>query len=218
MTYFHGLDLGQASDFTAHAILRSRIQTSEAPLRRALDGKMVHRLVHAERYRGVPYPDVVRRVRGRVDEIGLQDHEHGLLPQEQVLVVDRTGVGAPVLDLIRESGLGVEDIVGIQITGGSVRTYGAGFIGVPKRDLVSTVARVAQEGRLLISSRLAAAKVLQAELRAFTVKITAAGNDTFEAARERDHDDLVLAVALALYVGEMVAGSVRGGVVEVNWR
>jgi hypothetical protein len=31
--------------------------------------------------------------------------------------------------------------------------------------------------------------------------VTAAANETFEAWRERDHDDLVLALALALYVG-----------------
>jgi hypothetical protein len=43
--------------------------------------------------------------------------------------------------------------------------------------------------------------VLAQELSLFRVKITLAANETFEAWRERDHDDLVLALALALYVG-----------------
>jgi hypothetical protein len=45
------------------------------------------------------------------------------------------------------------------------------------------------------------ASALAEELAAFRVKITLAGNETFEAWRERDHDDLVLAVAMALYLG-----------------
>jgi len=34
------------------------------------------------------------------------------------------------------------------------------------------------------------------------VKVTTAGNETFEAWRERDHDDLVLAVGIAAWVAE----------------
>jgi hypothetical protein len=33
------------------------------------------------------------------------------------------------------------------------------------------------------------------------IGVTAAGNETFEAWRDHDHDDLVLAVALPLYAG-----------------
>jgi hypothetical protein len=40
------------------------------------------------------------------------------------------------------------------------------------------------------------------ELESFRVKITASAHETFEAWRERDHDDLVLAVALAAWVGQ----------------
>jgi hypothetical protein len=42
------------------------------------------------------------------------------------------------------------------------------------------------------------------ELLAFRAKVTASANETFEAWRERDHDDLVLAVATAAWVGEHV--------------
>jgi hypothetical protein len=38
---------------------------------------------------------------------------------------------------------------------------------------------------------------------AFRAKVTLAGNETFEAWREHDHDDLVLEVALALYAGNV---------------
>lgn len=41
------------------------------------------------------------------------------------------------------------------------------------------------------------------ELGLFRVKVTLSANETFETWRERDHDDLVLALALALYVGSI---------------
>jgi hypothetical protein len=49
---------------------------------------------------------------------------------------------------------------------------------------------------------VAHAETLEMELQNFRVKITAAANETFEAWRERDHDDLVLALALAAWHAE----------------
>ena len=46
------------------------------------------------------------------------------------------------------------------------------------------------------------AQVLVRELQTFTVQITDAGNETFGAENGRAHDDLVLAVSLALWVAE----------------
>ena len=46
---------------------------------------------------------------------------------------------------------------------------------------------------------MAEADALVAELNDFRVKITAAANETFAAADERRHDDLVLSVALACW-------------------
>jgi hypothetical protein len=55
--------------------------------------------------------------------------------------------------------------------------------------------------QVAIAEGLPLTAVLAEELAAFRVKVTPAGNETFEAWRERDHDDLVLAVALALSAG-----------------
>ena len=46
------------------------------------------------------------------------------------------------------------------------------------------------------------APVLSRELTTFKVRVTPAGNEVFGAWRERDHDDLVLAVALCVWYGE----------------
>ncbi len=44
--------------------------------------------------------------------------------------------------------------------------------------------------------------MLVEELQNFKLKITTAGNDTYEAWRESDHDDLVLAAAMAAWLCE----------------
>jgi hypothetical protein len=61
-------------------------------------------------------------------------------------------------------------------------------------------------GRLHVSPALAEAKTLVRELGSFSVKLTPAGNESFEAWREADKDDLVLAVALASWCAETLCG------------
>jgi len=62
---------------------------------------------HLERVRGLPYPVIV----GKVAEI----MRSPALKDQAALVVDQTGVGAPVVDLFNQAGL---DPVGVLIHGG----------------------------------------------------------------------------------------------------
>ena len=90
----------------------------------------------------------------------------------------------------------------ITITAGhGVQPDGAGW-HVPKKDLVSVLQVLLQARRLQVARSLPMSSVLLKELENFRVKITPAANETFEAWRERDHDDMVLSVALAAWVGE----------------
>jgi hypothetical protein len=73
---------------------------------------------------------------------------------------------------------------------------------VPKKELVSVLQVLLQSKRLQVARALPMAAVLVKELECFRVKFTPSANETFEAWRERDHDDLVLAAALAAWVGE----------------
>src|SRR5262249_19043086 len=70
---------------------------------------------------------------------------------------------------------------------------------VPKKELVSTL-QVLLQGRRLKVAAVPERDVLLKELLNFKVKVTVGAAETFEAWRERDHDDLVLAVALACWV------------------
>jgi hypothetical protein len=122
-----------------------------------------------------------------------------------VLVIDQTGVGRPVVDLLAD---GLRDRVTciyfpVTITAGHEATVGeGGGLRVPKKELVAAVQVLLQSRRLHVARTLPDAPVLVRELENFRVKVTASAHETFEAWRERDHDDLVLAVALAAWVGE----------------
>jgi hypothetical protein len=69
---------------------------------------------------------------------------------------------------------------------------------VPKLTLVSRLQALLHEGRLKIHKELPEAETLVRELQDFRVEFTAAGHLTFNA-RSGKHDDLVLALAIAVW-------------------
>jgi hypothetical protein len=201
-TLFIGLDLGQARDFSALAIIeRSSTATTtdisgEKPNRAntkdEVDG--LH-CIHLQRWQlRTSYPaivaDVVRMING-LDPLLSPDYK-------PILAIDATGVGAPVVDLFKREKINAE-LVPIQIVAGANVSEENGMIRVPKRDLVSVVQVGLQNRKLKIASGLDLAETLSRELQNFTVKITDAANDVYGAWREGTHDDLVLAVALAVW-------------------
>ncbi|HEY7309269.1 MAG TPA: hypothetical protein VH643_07940 [Gemmataceae bacterium] len=68
--------------------------------------------------------------------------------------------------------------------------------------LISKLQVLLQARRLQVARTLPEAAVLVKELENFRVKITAARPETFASWREGQHDDLVLAAALAAWLGE----------------
>jgi hypothetical protein len=133
---------------------------------------------------GTPYPGIVAHV-GRL---------LGKLPDPE-LVIDYTGVGQPVFDLFTYAGISP---TGVVITGGAVETgYGA-ICSVPKLTLVSRLQALLHQGQLKIQKDLYEAETLVRELQDFRVDFTAAGHMTFNA-RAGKHDDLVLALAIAIW-------------------
>ncbi len=194
--YTVGLDLGQTKDYTALVILERHGEAEQA----------VFHARHLERFPlGTSYPAIVASVAGMLKQPPLSSGT----PR---LAVDETGVGAPVVDLFRQARLNAM-LHPIHITGGATVNYDRGVEYVPKRDLVSVVQVALQTDKLKIAADLPEAATLVRELEGFQVKITEAANDTYGAWREGAHDDLVLAVALALYVGKK-----RGELVETpSW-
>lgn len=185
MNFYAGLDLGQAQDYTALAIVE---KTQDA---------MEYHVRHLERFPlGTTYTDQVQRV------IGIMQRIPGT-----TLIIDQTGVGRAVYDLFKKSGLSP---IGVSIHGGDRATHDGGVWKVPKRDLVAALTVAFQNGELKIASSLPEASTLIKELQNFRVKIDPkTAHDSYEAWREGDHDDLVLAVALAVWYARRDAGGRR---------
>jgi hypothetical protein len=201
-TLFIGLDLGQAQDFSALAIIESvRIVTTkkasdeEVNCDNTKDVLTELNCVHLQRWQlRTSYPsivaDTVRMING-LDPSRIPD-------RKPVLAVDATGVGAPVVDLFRRERINAE-LVPIQIVAGANVSEENGMFRVPKRDLVSVVQVGLQNRMLKIAESLDLAETLSRELQNFTVKITDSANDVYGAWREGTHDDILLAVALAVW-------------------
>ena len=213
-----GIDLGQQRDPTALTVIERGYVPSGAlynahywykgrELYSAREPvKLEYHVRHLERPSlGTSYVDVVERILELLKSLG---------GEEIVIAVDTTGVGRPVADMLKarlNEWLGSEaekstslNAAWITITGGdSVTKVEGGGLRVPKRDLASAPLVLMQNRQLKIAESLQLASVLKGELLNFKVKFNiATGHDSYEAWREGDHDDLVLAVAMACWVGE----------------
>lgn len=180
--FYIGLDLGQASDYTALNIMEQ------------LNGKAgnIYHVRRLERIRGAPYPDIAQKVKVIMDSPALAGHTD--------LVVDQTGVGAPVVDLLRQAGL---KPIAVSIHGGANTTSEGSVWKVPKRDLVGTLQVLLQSSRFKVSDRLKLGPTLRAEMLNFKVKIDpVTAHDSYSAWRDNEHDDLVLSAALAAWWAE----------------
>lgn len=184
-----GLDLGQSSDPTAMAVLETDWRGWDFQIR------------HLERFElNRPWPEYIDRV---------WDYMHHPSLRGATLVIDHTGVGRVVMDMFRAKGLNPR---GITITAGDKWSHsrnGTEF-RVPKRDVAMAGLALLQGKRMRISRAIAEAGVLIHEMLNFRIKITASGNDTYEAWRAGDHDDLVLAVCCAAWY------AINGRAVQVN--
>ena len=175
--YFVGLDLGQTSDYTAMAV----VEKTEA-------GLSVSSL---ERVNGRPYPNIVSRVADYLSRPPLAD--------QYLLVVDATGVGRGVVDMIRSAGISP---IALTITGAARVTGSKRAPRVPKVDLIEGLLLAFQSGTIKIAAELEHAPTLSRELTELRRKISANGHVSFGVWREGEHDDLILALAMAVWTAE----------------
>ena len=227
--YYLGLDLGQARDYSALAIIEQQIYVGEAwanevlyqqdyekglsagwvspaaitPYQAGVALRLSERygrpaevplaVRHLERFElGTKYTEVVNGVASLVRSKPLR-HMPG------VLLIDKTGVGAAVLDSFTHARLGA---VAITLHGGSSVTSDPQTAGlrVPKRDLITVTQVLLQNGHLRVAAGLPEAETLKRELLNFRVKIDPkTAHDSYEHWRENMNDDLVLAVSMAAW-------------------
>ena len=195
--YLVGCDLGQSVDYTAISVIE-QIDTPRLELRNGwpTGGVEYDRMFEVRELqrleRGASYVDQVRHIAETMATAPLTDNAN--------LIVDRSGVGRGVFDMLVREQL---NPVGITITAGdgsSQRGYTRGYLGfnVSKLELVGQLIATAHQSKLKVSKKLPLAPVLQQELQDFRVSYTDSGYSKF-GARSGKHDDLVLSVAVAIW-------------------
>jgi hypothetical protein len=181
--YVLGVDLGQINDPTAVAVLEHDLVRDP-----------VYRLVHLQRFPlGTNYSEISNRIAARVNAKPLYARNS--------VAVDATGVGRPVVDDLKPK-LKHSRFHAITITGGTTVNSAIGNINVPKRDLITTCQLLIQNHRLRIATGIPDHAALVEELLAYRITISENGHDSYGPWREHDHDDLLLALALAAWTAE----------------
>ncbi len=190
-TYYIGVDLGKQHDHTAIVILEKDEPTVYGPGPEALRLD----LRYAERVAlGTPYTVVAERVRRMAADLNRWGRCE--------VVVDASGLGEPVMDMLRGSSLGC-GVVAVKITGGERATRAGDEWHVPKGDLMAGLQMVLEKGELKIARRLKETGALVRELMDMQATMGRNGRVRMGADGYGQHDDLVIALALACWKGRM---------------
>jgi hypothetical protein len=173
-----GLDLGPPAEPTGLAVVECGTADAAA-------GYAVRHLVRFPP--GTPFAAVAGSVVATV-----RDGDLGRPP----IICDITAVGPTILPVLRKAG--VQRITPVVLTAALDAVEIDRTWRVPKRDLVTGLQLALQQKRLKVAPTLPEAEMLVRELSAFRATVTL---ESTEAAdwRSRPGDDLVLAVALAVW-------------------
>lgn len=204
--WFIGLDLGQASDFTALAAIERRPRPKQP-------AELVIQML--ERWElGTSYPTIVEDVVALLDKPTRGDASVRPL-RGCTLGIDNTGVGAAITDMFGKAKPPAK-LTPVTITAGSKANFEDGTWRVPKADLVAVVNATLQTKRLSWDKRLPFDEILVKELTTFETRLTVAGNETFGSWREGAQDDLVLAVAIGVWLAERAQTGPTAKPISVN--
>lgn len=198
---FIGCDLGKSMDHSA-------IVCDFVEYNADLQG-LFHSVIDIQRLPlKMSYPDQIERIRQVFHNARAMTETNTLQ-----LIVDGTGCGGPVIDLLRQTGK--IPLISVLITSGHQASWQTDERGralpevhVPKLDLVSLVQVLIHSERLGVAEGLKHSKTFEHELLNFQTKASLAGNEIYGSWRENSHDDIILAFSLAAWMAEYRAGRI----------
>jgi hypothetical protein len=183
-----GLDLGQQNDYTVLSVLD--IEKHNVTGRGNL-----YKLVYLKRFPlKTSYPLMLKWITWFIEKAFLND--------SYIMVVDYTGVGRPIVDLLRGDGI---KLIALNITGGNAANWKhSKEVSVPKKELISSIQVIFMEHRIKIASGIQLLDDLKKEFLNFKATINQKAVASFNAASSY-HDDIVLSISLATWYGEQAA-------------
>jgi hypothetical protein len=145
---------------------------------------------HIERFPlNTPYTTLVWKIKDLLANPNIErDHR---------VAIDATGVGAPLLDFLRHHGVN-RNLFPVSITSGESTAVRHNTHYIPKRDLLTNLQLMLQNRAIKVSTHLPHAPLLRDEL-ANLRRHTGARTELYETEQCGQHDDILMALALAAW-------------------
>ena len=201
--YYLGVDLGQRENYTALSLVEARREPLGVrdPLTFEPRFRETRAVRHLERVAlGTSYIEVAEYVRYLV--------RHPAVSGRVELVVDASGVGLPVVELMRRQGLGAR-LTPVTITGGNQETATGVSVGVPRRDLILRLLLAIEKEQVGIAEAMPGTEALLGELAGLEVRYGGTGRLRYEPGGDEKQDDLTMATALAWWAASRPTAGLR---------
>ena len=187
--YIISLDPAQLHDYSALAVLECSLDNNN---------NNIYRLVSLNRKQRLPYTDIVAWSKKVFENPKFQQGFQQDITSPPVFILDVCGVGRAIADMLTAAGV---KSIGIQLTGGETATRDGDTWRVSKSFVVGKFLGAWDEGRVLMPSKASFLNLFRTELLAFRGEMSSQGRARFEAA-QGEHDDLIMAVAQAVWWAE----------------
>jgi hypothetical protein len=191
-----GVDIGQRVDPTTIVVVEAfKIERPGLRPEYRFEARHMERLAI-----GTPYPAVGMRIAEVVTTLEDRPVALHLQPRKLTLVVDATGVGRPVVDILRDALHGSRcKLTPATFTHGDrLDTTSRLEWRVGKAFLVSRLQALFQTQRIKLPANHPEAQAMAKELVDYELKVDPDGQDKYGAFRVGAHDDLVTALGLAV--------------------
>jgi hypothetical protein len=181
-----GVDIGQRRDPTAVCVAQIETRPYELGTEEHFNVRHLERLAL-----GTPYPDVALRLAEVANGV------KGLTGVGPSIYVDATGVGQPLVDILRRA-CQTGQIFAVYFNHGDRRLEPkVGEVSLGKAWLVSRLQTLLQAGRIHLPPTHEA-QALAKELLDYEIRVDTDANDRYGAFKVGTHDDLVTALGLAV--------------------
>ena len=189
-----GLDIAQARDKTAFAIIHDERVPGFDGDGRPILGKRTRQIVNAKQLPAMSYDDLAQVVRNLMRDPALAGRAH--------LVVDSSGVGRAFCDILNTKS--VQHTRVTMTSGGNEseqKERGVTFNNVGRNRLLQALNSAFHVGDLTIAN-FPERDILQQELESFEAEITASGNMKIDGGTKFGHADIAISASLALWLSD----------------
>jgi hypothetical protein len=187
MTIIISLDPAQLRDWSALCVVDMQYRPGEKCFG--------YDLIGMNRKQGLRYDLIVDWVAGAL--LRAEFNPGGQPPE---FVLDATGVGVAVRDMFAAKGIRLKAVT---ITAGEAYSRAGSLISIGKARLIGSFLGAFDAGKVRVNPNMPIWPALEREMLSFRAEMSAQGRAKFEA-EQGEHDDMLFALAMAVWYGEEV--------------